>query len=272
MTEKVIVLGEGFVGSTFRRLGYKVIGREVYGDVTDIIGNIDAFHNITDIKNADVIINCIGISDTRYCEDRKNWKQVHVVNGIWPTVLSMYCDQNCKKLVHISTGCLYEGTEGKKTEDSPLETHCAYTVSKLVGELGCNPDRDIIVRPRLLFDIVDSPKNLLTKFRKFTKYLNEFNTITSTTTIVGSVEALILNKCVGVYNVGNTGVYTIADMAKAFGQTVYGTMQQAELIESQGLHLVNNVMDLSKIERDTGFIAKDALEEIRTYTKWGLKK
>ena len=61
-------------------------------------------------------------------------------------------------------------------------------------------------------------------------------------------------------------------MAKAFGQTVYGTMQQAELIESQGLHLVNNVMDLSKIERDTGYIAKDALEEIRTYTKWGLKK
>lgn len=268
MTEKVIVLGEGFVGSTFRRLGYKVIGREVYGDVTDIIGNIDAFHNITDIKNADVIINCIGISDTRYCEDRKNWKQVHVVNGIWPTVLSMYCDQNCKKLVHISTGCLYEGTEGKKTEDSPLETHCAYTVSKLVGELGCNPDRDIIVRPRLLFDIVDSPKNLLTKFGRFEYFLNEFNTVTSTTTIVESVEALILNKCVGTYNVGNLGTYTIYEMAEAFGIKPSGMITQKELIDTAGIHLVNNVMDMTKLINDTGYIPSDALEEIELCSKF----
>lgn len=272
MTEKVIVLGEGFVGSTFRRFGYKVIGRKVYGDVYDIICNPDRFHNITDIKNADVIINCIGISDTRFCENRKNWGNVHVVNGIWPSVLSVYCNENNKKLVHISTGCLYEGTEGKKTETSPLETHCIYTLSKMIGELGCNIDSDIIIRPRLLFDIVDSPKNLLTKFGRFEYFLNEFNTVTSTTTIVESVEALILKKCSGVYNVGNTGVYTIADLAKAFGCEVKGTMQQAELIESQGLHLVNNVMDLSKIERDTGYVSKDAAEEIRTYTKWGLKK
>lgn len=268
MTEKVIVLGEGFVGSTFRRLGYKVVGREVYGDVENIIYSPEAFFELSDIRNADVIINCIGISDTRYCEDRKNWDEVHMVNGMFPIVLSRSCAFYGKKFVHISTGCLYEGTDGKKTEESPLETHCTYTVSKMIAELGCNPDRDIIVRPRLLFDIVDSPKNLLTKFKRFTKYLNEFNTITSTTTIVESVEALILNNCVGVYNVGNLGTYTIYELAKAFGQTVYGTIQQVDLIESQGLHLVNNVMDMSKLIHDTGYSPRDAIEEIKLCSKF----
>ena len=40
-------------------------------------------------------------------------------------------------------------------------------------------------------------------------------------------------------------------------------MNQNELIGSQKLHLVNNVMSLDKLINDTEYIPKDAFEEIR---------
>lgn len=260
-----MVLGNGFLAQCFNRNGFKIYGRKQIGSVEQLLYKIELLKDLPEFKNAKYIINCIGKSDTRYCENRNNFKEVLNVNGMFTKILSELCACKDKKFIHISTGCLYENTNGKKKEDDLLETHCIYTTTKLVGELNCDISRDIIIRPRLLFDNVHSNKNLLSKFLRFKKFLNEFNTITSNQTIVESVLALIKNNCSGVYNVGNLGTYTICEMAEAFGINVTETIQQEDLIKSQGLYLVNNVMDMSKLIKDTSYIPKDALSEIREY-------
>ena len=142
----------------------------------------------------------------------------------------------------------------------------------MVGELNCNNEH-LIIRPRLLFNEFEDKKNLLTKFSKFDRYLNEFNTVTSTEVIVKSVVALIENNCSGVYNIGNTGNYTIEQLAEAFGMnTEKKHLTQSELIRSQGLHLVNNVMSMNKLIKDTGYIPEDAYNVIQKIGKNGLKK
>jgi UDP-glucose 4,6-dehydratase len=261
---KTLVLGNGFLGSTFKRNGFHTVGRQ-FMSIEEMMANPDELDSTFEFHEADIIINCIGESNTRFCEDPLNWRQVLQVNGLFPGYLSDICGKYGKKFVHISTGCLYENTQGTKKEYDLLETHCNYTVSKHVGELNCDISHDLIIRPRLLFDKVHSPKNLLSKFSKFDRFLNEFNTVTSTQTIVDSTIALLKNCRSGVYNVGNTGTYTIYEMAKAFGCHPLGYMQQAELIESQGLYLVNNVMDMTKLYRHTGFVPNDTLIEIQEY-------
>jgi dTDP-4-dehydrorhamnose reductase len=266
-----LVLGNGFVGKEFERHGFTVKDRK-FVTVDEIIeGDYSKFF-LDEFLKYDYIINCIGVSDTRYCEDKSNWEEVHRVNGVFVKYLSNLCSFYKKKLVHISTGCLYEGTKGLKYEDDFLETHCNYTVSKMVGELNCNNEH-LIIRPRLLFNEFEDKKNLLTKFSKFDRYLNEFNTVTSTEVIVKSVVALIENNCSGVYNIGNTGNYTIEQLAEAFGMnTEKKHLTQSELISSQGLHLVNNVMSMNKLIKDTGYIPEDAYNVIQKIGKNGLKK
>ena len=86
-------------------------------------------------------------------------------------------------------------------------------------------------------------------------------------TIVNATMTLLDNNQTGVFNVGNTGTYTIAQMAEAFGSTIHGTLQQRELIDRDGIYLVNNVMDLTKLMKF--YTPKDAIREIVEYR--GLK-
>lgn len=268
----VLVLGDGFLGSEFRssdirQVEYVVRGRS-FLDMYSISSSHDALTNTVEFAECDVVLNMVGNSDTRYCENKDNWNDVFYINSQVPKILHDICLTHGKKFVHISTGCVYENTQGLKTEESPIESHCNYVTSKIVGELFCG-GTDLIIRPRLLFNGTKSNKNLLVKLHKFTEYLNEFNTITSTGLIRASITALLLNNRSGVYNVGHTGTYTIHQMAQHLDLTdeTAKPIRQGELIKQQGLHLVNNVMDMSKLITDTGIGIPDTLDMLEYYTE-----
>lgn len=258
----VIVLGDGFLGNAFKRAGYTVWGRK---DFNWKGPNFPPEYLIGRIKgNIKVVINTIGISDTRFCEDDDNWDLIHSVNGELPGYLSRICVNGGVKLVHISTGCLYDRNDGVPQKETAFKAaHCNYVVSKWIGELGCDPEHDLIIRPRLLFDSERPAKgrnNLIVKMEQFTQFLSEYNTVTSLDTIVEAVEALVDAKQSGVFNVGQTGRYTIAEMASYLGFEVECELSQEDLHESQGLYLVNNLMDLSKLQQF--YQPRDTLQEL----------
>ena len=145
---KILVLGTGFLASTFKRNGYTVWGRDKFQYPDNTIGLVSALTH----KKFTSVVNCIGISDTRWCELPENWNTIRRVNGDLPQSLSTACDRLDAKLVHISSGCVYDKKDGAVTELDFTASHCRYVVSKLIGEFGCNLDRDLVLRPRLLFD------------------------------------------------------------------------------------------------------------------------
>lgn len=264
--ERVWVLGSGFVGNCFRRNGFTVWNRSSF----DYPNNVIKLEQVLEDNQVDVLINCVGISNTRWCEDPKNWEIVERVNGKLPNDLSKICKKYGKKLVHISTGCLYSCKDGHVTEEMFLSANCRYAMSKWIGECGCDPSCDIILRPRLLFDsvkVTDKRNNLIQKFEEFSEYLNEFNTITSNQTIVDTTVALLDNGCTGVYNCGCTGAYTIKEMAESLGFECVATLQDHDLWKKTGLHLINNVMSMDKLMTDSGYVPPDALDELKKCKK-----
>ena len=240
---KIIVLGKGFLGKKFEMRGYEVWDRKRF-EVSAVDINLSA------LDGFDVVVNCIGKSNTRWCEGRKNFPSALWSNGILPGILSDYCNyEGGQKFVHISTGCLYDDGAFPQDENSLLAAHCNYTVTKWVGEQGCN-EQDLILRPRLLFGDFkpEGRNNLLCKLPQFTRFLINQNSYTSVDTIVDAFEQLIENKQSGVFNVACDGYASPYEIAEWIG--LKGDKLTAkELWESEGLHLVNNTMNLSKLRQ-----------------------
>lgn len=259
---KILVLGTGFLAQAFARRGYEIWGRDKFewrGDQGVTSKELMARMN----DDVEAVINTIGISDTRYCEDRQNWPHIKSVNGDLPTYLSAICE-NRAKFVHISTGCLYDKMNWPNRETESRAAHCNYVVSKWLGEIGADEGTDLIIRPRLIFDsrrpAEGKRNNLICKLEQFDSFVKEFNTVTSCDTIVEATQALLDAGQVGIFNIGQTGYYTIVDMAKRLGFEVKQELSQDDLHKSQGLHLVNNVMSLKKLQ--PFYNPRDAMDEL----------
>lgn len=239
---RTVVLGKGFLGRAFAKRGFEVWDRTQFDATRESPYDLGFI-----FQGVDVIVNCIAVSDTRYCENPKNFDEVMRVNAELPRRLSDFCAQRDKCFVHISTGCLYGDATRPCAEDAALKPSCAYAVSKYVGERYCRPDRDLILRPRLLFGGDDSPLNLLSKMLRFEKFLDEFNSVTSTDTVV-DVVSLLAARETGVFNVANDGIHTLYEMAGMLGLLRSEKLTREDVWKMQGVHVVNNVMDISKLK------------------------
>jgi dTDP-4-dehydrorhamnose reductase len=239
MKQKTIVLGRGFLGKEFERYGFEVWGRDKFQFPED---------NFNNLKDYDVIINCIGIAETRDCEDPEQWKNILNTNSVFVSVLSSYCEKFGKKLVQISTGCVYDKNNSPQKETDFVSSHCRYVVSKLNAEYSCHPN-DLILRPRLYFSDQENKNNLLSKLPEFSHHLTEINSYTSTKTIVEATQALLKAKQSGLFNIAQEGYATIEQICKNLGLPEKPLISGLELQRSQGLALVNNIMDISKLKR-----------------------
>lgn len=259
---KIGIFGDtGFLGKTFK----KEINKH-YSDIKILgynrrnnISLIDKPESALKQDIPDVIVNCIGKSDTRWAEKFKNFNELIEINANFVKRLN----DTKIPLVHISTGCLYDQRgKGKLSENSFLSAHCNYTLSKWLGENYVNTERNIILRPRLLFGGIKcrNRNNLLQKLPNFNTFLNEFNSVTSCETIVHATISLLKYNQRGIFNVANDGTYTISDIAESIGLNTTNKITQEELHKSQNLYLVNNVMDISKLKQF--YKPKDTIEEI----------
>jgi len=246
MSNKILVLGRGYLGKEFERHGIETWGRDKF----DIDGGGSVEDQLDLLDEYDVIVNCIGKSNTRWCENPDNFDEALFINGFFPGILSDYCEDTDKKFVQISTGCLYDDTTKPNTEDSFLSAHCNYTITKWIGENECNPERDLILRPRLYFSDIQDRNNLICKLPKFQSFTGDkLDSLTSTSTIVGATKALLEADQYGIFNVAQQGSATIAKVASWCGISMVDTITASALREREGLYLVNNVMDISKLLR-----------------------
>jgi len=246
MKSKILILGRGYLGREYERHGFEVWGRDKFEMTPDFECTLEALH--TRLGSYDTIVNCIGKSNTRWCEESRNFPEALLINGQLPGVLSAYCRQYDKKFVHISTGCLYDNIDKPNEETDFISAHCGYTVTKYAGEMYCNTNRDLILRPRLYFSDVADRNNLLSKLSKFSSYTNDaYDSFTCTSTIVSATKALLDNGQSGVFNVAQVGRATIAQIAHYCGLEVKATNHAEDLRKREGLYLVNNVMNIDKL-------------------------
>jgi len=129
---KILVLGDGLLGSEIiKQTGWEYLSAKKDG--IDVVKDFDDLEDkIMDI-NPDVVVNCIGWTDTYSKERQKHWE----INYEFVANLASLCDTESMKLVHISTDYIYANSEGgsaKKETDVPVHQKTWYTYTKLLSD------------------------------------------------------------------------------------------------------------------------------------------
>jgi dTDP-4-dehydrorhamnose reductase len=154
--KKILIVGsKGMAGHIIRQLliesnSFEVIDisrdnqsfKSTYSfDLTDL----EQLQKILQIEKPDVIINCVGILNQAA---ENNPEKSIFINSFIPHYLS----GRCKRLIHISTDCVFNGSKGNYIENDPKDGYGVYAESKSLGEVTYGPHltiRTSIIGPEL---------------------------------------------------------------------------------------------------------------------------
>ncbi len=120
-----VILGDGELGSMIKTLNQ-------WDHISRKKDNFDANKPNFDLLNIyDVIINCIGYTDTYSLDKEKHWN----INYKFISELVDYCNDKNKKIIHISTDYVYSNSKSGASEND-VPVHCAnwYGYTKLLGD------------------------------------------------------------------------------------------------------------------------------------------
>jgi UDP-glucose 4,6-dehydratase len=220
----ILVLGQtGYIGSQFinelkyRNIPYTGLSRVDinYCNYSDLF----SYLTTSNFRGYDLIINCagyIGRPNVDACEDHK--AETIEGNVVLPKMLSDICvETGYTKLMHISSGCIYNGYTKSYTEEDPPDfcfktnNGSFYSGCKALAEDLINKDNSYICRLRIPFDEFDNPRNYLSKLKNYDKLLNADNSVSHRADFVKACLDLYEMNCdTGIYNVVNTGSVTTA--------------------------------------------------------------
>jgi dTDP-4-dehydrorhamnose reductase len=218
-------------------LGHGLLGKQI-ADTTDwdfvsrSKNNISAENFKTwseTLLGYEIIINCIANTDT-YSDDRnKHWD----VNYKFVNDLVDFCNENNKKLVHISTDYIYENSKENASEnDIPVHGKTWYAYTKLLA--------DGLIQLRSNHYLLIRCGHKPNPFPYEVAWDDQFGNFDYVDVIASKIIALIKNGVDGVFNVG-TETKTIFDLAKKTKENITPAKKPSRVPD-------NTSMDLTKMK------------------------
>lgn len=198
MVKNILVLGDGLLGS-------EIINQSNWDYISRSKDNFDVknFKSFkSKLSNYNIILNCIAFTKT-YSLDENLHKEI---NYEFVKELTNYCNEEKKKLIHISTDYVYANSKNTRSENDE-----------------CVPDENWYAKTKLMADehIISNSNNFLLLRLSHKPYpfpyefaWNDVFTSADYTPIISKhVINLIKKDCFGVYNVG-TQRKSIFELAK----------------------------------------------------------
>lgn len=197
---KIAVLGNGYLGSTIAK---------TLPDITLIDTRIKTYDDaFPAIQGFDVVINCIGKTGTPnvdQCELPEQRPGTFHANVVVPTLLAAACQKAGVKLVHISSGCIYDGNSygAPFTEkDTPNFEKSFYSFTKKTAERAIEHYPNILtLRIRMPLSDDHSPRNLITKLLAYDDVILTLNSITVISEFLVALHMLIEEGKTGIWNI-----------------------------------------------------------------------
>lgn len=236
---KVLIFGCGWLGGKF--------AEHFNGSLSavDILDVDEVMRELVEMR-PDVVVNAAGKTgrpNIDWCiATPANQRLTRYVNDCGVAVLRAAVERmpirHRPKLVHLSSGCLWEHAEGC-TEDTVPEPPSWYSTTKVCGEERLRGSNAIIVRLRMPFDGSGHERCLLTKLLKYDKVISYPNSLTYVPDLLIAVERLLNIDEVGTWNVVNSGHVLNADIMEMLRCHVrpsmkYEVVTQERLLE-QGI-------------------------------------
>ncbi len=162
-------------------------------------GEVEKFISIC---KADVIINCIGI--TKHIASKKNVDLIFKLNSDLPILLAKHCLQEKKRLIQISTDCVFDGLRGNYSEYDQPNASDVYGISKANGEI--HDKQNLTIRTSTIGHELSTKYGLLEWFLDQDEQVNGFSKAIFnglTTNFLAQVinEFAIHDNMYGLYNI-----------------------------------------------------------------------
>lgn len=201
---RIKVLGGGYLGKKIARyLGAELDTRMVY-TVQDV-QEMTFVHVDNDYLRYDWIINAIGKTGTPnvdWCDLPENRRETFMANVLVPMHIAEGTKREGVKMLHISSGCIYDGAGPFTEEDPPNFEKSFYSFTKKTAERVLEHyDHVLTTRIRMPITADDSPRNLVNKLLKYEKIIDTPNSVTTEGELLAAIKALIDADARGIYNV-----------------------------------------------------------------------
>ncbi|OGZ05837.1 MAG: hypothetical protein A2845_03465 [Candidatus Lloydbacteria bacterium RIFCSPHIGHO2_01_FULL_49_22] len=261
----ITVYGGGFLG--------KLIATELNATLDDrhISSQADLEGSST---IPDIIINAAGKTgrpNVDWCEDHKD--ETYAANVTLVKIFAEHAKKHHIKLVHLSSGCIYEGDnngKGFSEDDAPNFAGSYYSYTKAEAErILKDYDNVLVVRPRMPITATPTPRNLLNKLLGYQKVIVIPNSITVIEDLLPSLSGLIGAEATGTFNFVNPEPVTHKDIlelyekhsGKKLGKTY---ISAAELVVKAPRS--NTILRADKL-RDSGFPMRHTMESLDAIIK-----
>lgn len=215
----MLILGQGYIAHKFK---------DFFGADAEISTvRIEDFSSVKaelEAKKPDVVVNCAGKTgrpNVDWCEDHK--METVYSNVVAPMILARACEELGLYMVHIGSGCVYEGyNDGKgwSEEDAPNFAGSYYSRTKAWSEAMLKDFPILQLRLRMPFDSIPSERNFITKIVKYNKVISVPNSISVLEDFLIAAKTLIEKKATGVFNVTNPGVITHQEILDIYKELV----------------------------------------------------
>ena len=124
------------------------------------VRQIDSLTAIFSDVKPDFVINCVGV--IKQSEAISNALEVIELNASFPHRLSLLCEQNNARLIHISTDCVFSGLRGMYQEADVCDVSDMYGLSKRLGEV--INQNTVTIRTSIIGHEIETNKSLVDWF------------------------------------------------------------------------------------------------------------
>lgn len=234
-------------------------------------------------KTFDFLVHTAAKTHIDRCEkDRKNGKhgKVWKSNVVATKRVLNFCNKYNKKLIYLSTECVFDGKKKsykEKDKPNPINWYgeTKYKAEKMIVKSGLDY---LIIRAVMAYghgkrldDIVQIMQNKLKIDGELTSVNNQRMNPTLTQDIIDSIFALLEQEVNGIYHVSGSTVVTPYELAKKIANRmgidenyVKGIPLEDYFIEGrEKFRLKNSVLDTTKYEKRTGLATKGIDEGLK---------
>lgn len=271
MRKDILVLGKGFMGERVRQA--------FDCDISSVrINSLEAIERDIRERGPKVIINCIGHIGNQVDDCELDKDKTLFANTFVPIVLAEVALRNNIKLVHISSGCIYEYDYEK---DAPIEEtktpdffSLYYSRTKIYAERSLDilssKFNILITRIRIPLDTQPHHRNILTKIVAYKRVIDLPNSVTYIPDFIEALRHLIKIDARGIYNVACKGGLRYRDLLDVYRK--YVPEFEYEIIDYKKLNLVrtNLILSTKRLE-ETGFKVRNIREVLEECVKEYIK-
>jgi 3,5-epimerase/4-reductase len=254
-SSKILIFGKGYISSR--------IAKEINGDVSDrrINSFTDAQEEVEKYKPT-VILNCIGHTGKNNVDDCEIDPDKNLIsNTIVPIILAEVALRNNIKLIHISSGCIYN--YNYHNHQPPINEEMIpdffglfYSRSKIYSERALETLSKqypiLILRIRIPLDDRSHPKNILNKLIEYRNIIDVPNSLTYIPDFIKALKHLINIDARGIYNVVNKDTLRYPKLMNIYKKHVPEFNYKIINLNELGLVRTNIILSTKKLE-ESGF-------------------